>query len=186
LKRLFRQIALAVQHLHQQGIAHSDIKPENAILDIEDNAKLIDFGFAKQKQIAGDDEKYGTPIYMPPELLRTGSYDTQKADIWSLGILLYKMSACSFPYPSDNDIIMTQMIKQGKLIYPDDLDSETEGLIKKLTRLNPNERPTIDAILQDSFFDELLFDGSAKPAINDASPSLLKSAAEEDMDLEIW
>jgi serine/threonine protein kinase len=70
LKRLFRQIALAVQYLHRQEIAHSDIKPENVILDLEGNAKLIDFGFAKQKQIAGDDEKYGTPIYMPPEFLR--------------------------------------------------------------------------------------------------------------------
>jgi hypothetical protein len=54
-----------------------------------------------------------------------------------------------------------------------------------LTRLDPNERPTIDAILQDTFIDELSLDGRTKPAINVDSPSLLRSATEEDMDLEI-
>jgi serine/threonine protein kinase len=55
LKRLFWQIALAVQYFHEQGITHSDIKPENIFLDAEGNPKLIDFGFAKREEIVSDD-----------------------------------------------------------------------------------------------------------------------------------
>jgi hypothetical protein len=96
------------------------------------------------------------------------------------------MSASTFPYPSESEFAIIQFIKQGKLIYPDEMDSETERLIKMLTKLNPNASPTIDEILQDPFFDELLLDGLVKPAINRASPGLPRSAAEDDMDLRIW
>jgi serine/threonine protein kinase len=50
--------------------------------------KLADFGFAKNKLILNDDEKCGTLMYAAPELLHSGLYHTQKADIWSLGIVL--------------------------------------------------------------------------------------------------
>jgi serine/threonine protein kinase len=166
VKRLFRDIVLAVQYLHQQGIAHNDIKPENIILDANGRAKLTDFGFAKCSEIAGDEEKLGTLVYMAPELLKRGAFNTQKADIWSLGIVLYTMMVSRFPYPCQNESQTVQYIKAGKLMYPNGIDADAKRLIRMMTKLKPEERPTIDDILTDSFFHDALLDGTEKNADN--------------------
>jgi serine/threonine protein kinase len=162
LKRLFWQIALAVQYLHGQGIAHNDIKPENVLLDSEGNAKLIDFGFAKRQEIAGDDEKSGSLIYAAPEILMPGAYRPQKADIWSLGILLYVMTTRSCPYLETYPSETIELIKKGQIIFDDSMDEETERLIRILTTTDPSERPTIDTVLEDPFFDEVWLEESEK------------------------
>jgi serine/threonine protein kinase len=78
LKELFRQFALGVQYLHDKGIARNDIKPENVIIDSDGNAKLLDFGFAKQLQFAGHRDQSGTPSSAAPEILRGGRTNQQK------------------------------------------------------------------------------------------------------------
>jgi serine/threonine protein kinase len=181
VKRLFRDAAIAVQYLHQQGIAHNDIKPENVVLDANGRAKLTDFGFAKCCQSAGDHEKLGTLVYMAPELLKPGAFDTQKADIWSLGIVLYTMVTSKFPYPCQSNSQTTQYIKAGKLMYPNGMDADAERLIRMMTKLNPEERPTIDAILADPFFHDVIPGGYGKNAHN-----LLLSGSDDEMDERLW
>jgi serine/threonine protein kinase len=185
LKRLFHQIVLGVQYLHRQGIAHNDIKPENIVLDSEGNAKLIDFGFAKRGTVAGDDEKSGSLVYAAPEILSQGPYSPQKADIWSLGILLYVMTAAKFPFPDESDAATAEMIRHGKLMYPHSMDPEVEQLVRKLTKVNPKERPTIDDVLQDPFFDDLLLDGLEKPMVNGTLQQLQRNDVEDEMSQQI-
>jgi serine/threonine protein kinase len=154
-KRLFHDVVVGVQHLHQQGIAHNDIKPENAIIDSSGRAKLADFGYAKTQTFADDNEKSGTLMYAAPELFRPGRYHTQKADLWSLGILLYAMATGKFPFNGRTDHDIVRQICRGDLMYTDDIDPEVKRLVRQLTKVNPNERPTIDELLEDSFFDDV-------------------------------
>jgi serine/threonine protein kinase len=153
--RVFKQIAEAIQHVHQLGYAHGDIKPENIMLDEDRNAKLIDFGYAKRSRIAGEDEKAGTLPYTAPELLKSGSFQTQKADIWALGIVFFVMAAQIFPYKFADRQELCLVVGEGVLTYPPEMDPQTESLIRRMTALNPNERPSIDEVLCDPMLSDI-------------------------------
>jgi serine/threonine protein kinase len=167
LKQTFYQIVLGVQYLHSQGIAHNDLKPENVTVDENGNAKIIDFGFAKCHSPAGANEHAGTTWYSAPEVLNPGSFDPQKADIWSLGILLFTMATGTRPFPTHLPRVAVQMINTAALQYPESLDFEVELLVNRLTKLDPNDRPTIEEVLQDSFFFEVREDFPAKSEFQD-------------------
>ena len=85
-----RQIVSAIAYCHSQNILHQDIKPENIMITHDGNVKLIDFGLSHD---VGDKEMLtagagGTPYYMAPEVFQGTGHDI-KADIWSLGVLMY-------------------------------------------------------------------------------------------------
>jgi serine/threonine protein kinase len=157
--RLFKQILEGIKYLHSHGYSHGDIKPENVILDKQGNAKLIDFGYSRRKQIGDESDKAGTLLYAAPELLRRGPFNTQKADIWSLGILLYLMTTGDFPYAALNERFLARTILQGRLLYSRALDPDIDRLIRRMTTVNANLRPTIDEILEDPVFAQVGTDG---------------------------
>jgi serine/threonine protein kinase len=182
VKRLFRQIVEGVQYLHHMGIAHCDLKPENIMIDCEGNAKLIDFGLSQEREIANDNEKGGTLLYAAPELLDFGNYNPKKADIWSLGIVLYAMSTGMCPYPRGPASEQARAIREGRLIFTDSMDQEIVRFVKKMAKKNPRERPTIDEVLEDEFFASLV------PQKQKVCPSREAFATDEEleMDLAIW
>jgi serine/threonine protein kinase len=140
LKRIFRGIVRGVSYLHSQGISHGDLKPDNIVLAKGGGVKLIDFGYCKETPIGFDSDKSGTVKYASPELLRRGVYNTQKADSWSLGILLFVMSTKTFPYRSSEDYIVKELILRGELLQPITMASELISLHRSLTHPSPNER----------------------------------------------
>ncbi|HVR28526.1 MAG TPA: serine/threonine-protein kinase [Thermoanaerobaculia bacterium] len=96
---LFRQVCEAVQHAHQKGVLHRDLKPGNILVSSpagEPRVKVIDFGIAKLTDAeAGPGltrlgEIVGTPEYMSPEQTRGGDVDT-RSDVYSLGVVLYEL-----------------------------------------------------------------------------------------------
>jgi serine/threonine protein kinase len=181
--RLFKQIAEGIRYLHERGLSHGDIKPENVILDDQGNAKLIDFGFVKDTMFGDDEEKSGTFIYAAPELFKRGSFHTQKSDIWSLGIVLYCMLTGSFPYPTGNQRMIAQYIQRGQLLYPQGMDRDIETLLRRLTNLNPNERPTIQELVDDPIFDCV----DSKPQKSNRSTPLLEpTEIEDELDADFW
>ena len=103
--RLGRQIALALDYAHRQGVIHLDIKPGNILLH-EGHAVIADFGIARAMSSARDDALartlplLGTPSYMSPEQASGVPDIDGRSDVYSLGCVLYEMLVGDRPYPS--------------------------------------------------------------------------------------
>src|SRR6185503_15551410 len=107
---LFIKVCQAIQHAHQKGIIHRDIKPTNILVTLHDGVpvpKVIDFGIAKATEgRLTDNTVYtqlhqfiGTPAYMSPEQAEMSGLDIDtRSDIYSLGVLLYELLAGSTPF----------------------------------------------------------------------------------------
>ena len=90
--------ALALEHLHAQGVLYRDVKPENCLLDAGGYLKLCDFGFAKHVGPGGVAHTVcGTPDFMAPEVVR-GTGHTRLADLWSWGVLAFELVAGQPPF----------------------------------------------------------------------------------------
>ena len=91
--RLFRELMFALGDIHQQGILHRDLKPQNLMFRADGSLAILDFGIAKHIDAidrSGHGEIIGTPRYMSPEQVRGAALDL-RTDIYSAGVLLYQM-----------------------------------------------------------------------------------------------
>lgn len=151
-KKIITGFLSAVKYLHQNGIAHGDIKSENILLDDNYTPKLCDFGFCRTNRIAGNDSKNGTLYYAAPELFSKGEFDTFKTDIYAIGITLYSLSELQFPFRSGDQNFIIQQIISGSLSIRNGLDYRLKRLVEKCTSMNPQCRPTIEDIIHDEYF----------------------------------
>ncbi len=107
---LIQQVASALDYAHRQGIVHRDIKPSNIMIDRDGNAFVTDLGIARitggvdaqRKGITVSGAIIGTPEYMSPEQAMGRDDVDSRADIYSLGVMLYEMLAGELPYQADN------------------------------------------------------------------------------------
>jgi serine/threonine protein kinase len=93
------QIGEALQHAHESGIVHRDVKPENILVDRRSRVRLVDFGLARVLGPAGPDDHQvaGTPGYMAPELFSLPASADHRADIYSSGVVLFEMLTGDLP-----------------------------------------------------------------------------------------
>ncbi|ALC49156.1 png [Drosophila busckii] len=100
LLRYFSDMVLGLEYLHIRHVIHRDIKPENMLLDAAGRVKYADFGISNVHAPAKQQKQcnmLGTPLYMPPEILLGGKVDF-KADLWSLGLVLYELCVGRHPF----------------------------------------------------------------------------------------
>lgn len=110
----------AVLYLHENEIIHRDLKFDNIIIDQRHNIKLIDFGFSiKTKRDSKLKQYCGTPSYMSPEIVLKKEYDGFSSDVWSLGVILYKMITGQYPFLGSSEKEMSSNISKGR--YKDNL-----------------------------------------------------------------
>ncbi|KAL6998362.1 Serine/threonine-protein kinase ATG1c [Sarracenia purpurea var. burkii] len=185
-KHFMQQLAAGLQILRENNLIHRDLKPQNLLLSTnDDNAvlKIADFGFARSLQPRGLAETLcGSPLYMAPEIMQLQKYDA-KADLWSVGAILFQLVTGKTPFTGNNQIQLLQnIVKSTELHFPPhkkDLSSDCIDLCRKLLRRNPVERLTFEEFFNHPFLsqrqqDELLrsrrsprvLDGFALPEIN--------------------
>ena len=105
------QILRAVQHAHDKGIVHRDIKPQNIILLPNGNLKVTDFGiarFSRSDTKTLTEQAIGSVHYISPEQAK-GEYTDEKADIYSIGVVLYEMLSGKVPFEADSAVSVALM-----------------------------------------------------------------------------
>jgi serine/threonine protein kinase/Flp pilus assembly protein TadD len=106
------QVAEGLDEVHKQGIVHRDVKPSNIMVTSDGVAKLLDFGLSKlvgQARLTLPGTTLGTVAYMSPEMARGETVD-HRADIWSLGVMLYEMVAGKLPFKGEYETAMINSI----------------------------------------------------------------------------
>jgi TolB-like protein/tRNA A-37 threonylcarbamoyl transferase component Bud32/Flp pilus assembly protein TadD len=155
LARLGAGIAGTLEAAHARGVIHGDIKPENVIVQSNERTKLLDFGIARQMAAetltksaehpvrGGDSRIAGTLAYMAPELLRGEATDA-RADLFSLGVLLYELACGHRPFPGPTVSALTaQILDEPPPPIPDAghiLPPELGRIIRKLLEKKPEAR----------------------------------------------
>ena len=140
------QILLALECAHEKGIIHRDIKPQNIMLLEDGSIKVADFGIARFLQsetTTMTDKAIGSVHYIAPEQAR-GDYITDKADIYSLGVMLYEMLTGKLPFVADNAVSVALMQLQAKPVMPRELNPSIprglEQITMKAMEKNPADR----------------------------------------------
>lgn len=159
IMKLFRQTVLAVFSMHNSKIIMRDIKPENILLDYQQNIKLCDFGWSAH---VGDEDlcklKAGTFEYMSPECLKN-DLQSFPSDVWALGVLLYELFTNSEPFIDKTAAGMLNLMASNKANL-DLVKSQTgKNMITKIFKYDPNERLTMEQILTHKFFQPLFQSG---------------------------
>ena len=114
------QILAALQHAHDKGIVHQDIKPQNIMLLQDGTIKVTDFGiarFSRSDYHTITDTAIGSVHYISPEQAR-GEMTDEKADIYSIGVVLYEMLTGQLPFQSDSVVSVALMQLQQEPVRP--------------------------------------------------------------------
>lgn len=149
---IVRQIISAVAHLHANGIAHRDLKPQNLLCAGAqgDDIRVADFGLSKMF----DQGEYlvtccGSPEYVAPEVLECKPYD-KACDLWSVGVITYVLLTGCFPFWDKNNAVLYEKIRKVEYGWPSgsDISPEAKDLIRHLIEKNPDKRFSAEQALQ--------------------------------------
>ncbi|KNC82252.1 ULK/ULK protein kinase [Sphaeroforma arctica JP610] len=147
VRAVAQQIGSAVIHLSKHNIIHRDIKPQNVLIQIQKDGsmcfKVADFGFARYLESELAATLCGSPLYMAPEILASQPYGW-KADLWSIGTVLYECLTGRPPFTATNHIELANVIRDtwDKLTFPDGIDEDLRDLLHRLLQRDPALRMT--------------------------------------------
>ncbi|OHS96757.1 hypothetical protein TRFO_37009 [Tritrichomonas foetus] len=156
LKRISKNIAVqifsGIEYLHQKGICHRNISLHNIVIDNNGRVKLIGFDYAIlisefQQNPFGH---IGTTEFTAPEILMNiAKKPIFSHDIWSLGVVLFYLSAGKSPWPlTTTESEKISCIRAGKVVVSSETDSTMHFIIHKMIVVNPEQRVSIDSVIQ--------------------------------------
>ncbi|GBB86679.1 hypothetical protein RclHR1_13050008 [Rhizophagus clarus] len=147
MRLYFREMILGFEYLHNNGIVHRDIKPDNLLLSKDGVLKIVDFGVSEMFVKGNDKMKKsaGSPAFMAPELCiaHHGEISGQAADIWSMGVTLYCLAFGCLPFEKDNMLDLYESIKNDEFNIPEGTDPDLEDLFHKILEKDPEKRITM-------------------------------------------
>ena len=148
--KFFYQVTKAIHYLHSNGFVHRDIKPENILITRKFSPRVADFGTSAQTGFIKN-TYCGTAEYMAPEIMLR-LQQSEKVDVWALGILLYEMMHNFTPFKNENPQAILKRIESQKIRFRNDMNVAIRTLILKILRFKPEERPSTWDILNDPVF----------------------------------
>lgn len=211
IRHFLKQLASALEFLRSKNYVHRDVKPQNLLLlppkasrggsasrILEGSQgslipvagvaslpmlKLADFGFARVLPSTSlADTLCGSPLYMAPEILRYERYDA-KADLWSVGTVLYEMAAARPPFRARNHVELLRKIEAAEDVikYPREVtvSPEMKALTRALLKRSPVERLTFE-----NFFSHPVVTGEIPGLVEDDVPRPTRPIPEPDFDIE--
>ncbi|KAL2808852.1 Serine/threonine-protein kinase atg1 [Aspergillus granulosus] len=200
VRHFLKQLTSALKFLRDRNLIHRDIKPQNLLLCPAPSShrsekpqvaafkgsdssftpatgleslpllKIADFGFARSLPATSLAETLcGSPLYMAPEILRYEKYDA-KADLWSVGTVLYEMVVGKPPFRASNHVELLQRIEMAndRISFPSELpvSDEIKALIRRLLKRNPVERMNFA-----DFFENIVITGPIPGLIGEDAPT---------------
>jgi len=142
------RIADALSHMHEKGVVHRDMKPQNVMICKDGSLRIMDFGIARASDMrrltfVGFTPAMGTPDYMAPEQVK-GKRGDVRTDIYSLGAMLYEMTTGKLPFEADNPFLVMNARVTGDPVAPRTVNPavpvEVEELILHAMERDPRKR----------------------------------------------
>jgi serine/threonine protein kinase len=161
LLRIFQQIAAGLAHMHQKGVLHADMKPNNVMVGRGNAVKILDYGLA---WIKGEpkDRVQGTPEYMAPETA-TRKMVSERTDIYNFGATMYRLTTFQLP----PNVLPTEGMELK--------EKQFAGLLKPVRDLAPNTPPKLAELIEQC----LQFDAHKRPATMTDIHNVLDALADE-------
>lgn len=198
-REITRQILEAVRYIHEKGISHRDLKPDNILIEQDDPVlvKITDFGLAKVQGNGTFMKTFcGTLAYVAPEVIggKASSDETGEVheysslvDMWSIGCLVYVILTGHLPFSGSTQEQLYKQISRGSYhegpLKDFRISDEARGFIDSLLRVNPNDRPTADKALQHPWIKVVNTQNSASESSQiSLSQSLSQQKVLENMD----
>ncbi len=133
------QTCKALKYAHNKNVIHRDIKPSNVLVSRRGEVKLLDFGIATSEQdsdqgLTREGMTLGSPAYMAPEQFENTRNVDKRADIYSLGVMLYEMVTGKKPFPGGFSADLVAAIQKGKYPPPQRYNPKASRMVRRIIR----------------------------------------------------
>jgi len=146
---IFYQLVCAVSYMHKNQISHHDLNSRNILINpATKQVKIIDFGLSVFVEQEGRvDHGYGTPLYLPLEVLEGQCHDPLAVDVWSLGIILVEVLLQYHPFKMAKSMVdLALLIINRRTCYPRKISRDTLNIIDLTLTIDPEERIKIEMV----------------------------------------
>jgi len=181
--RYLIQCLKALEHLHEKGICHRDLKVANTFLAEDGSIKIGDMNVSKRLSKKGGQlqTQIGTPYYMSPEIWNNRPYDWS-SDMWALGCMIYELASLRPPFTGDSFPALKRAVVAGRYQpIPQKYSSPLHRVIAQMLKVNARERPSADQLLRSAdlsaklHLDEITVVHAAQPSREQAFMQLMET-----------